>query len=209
MSAILTDDYVNIVGGRAPLGLVSDPPDYKACVASAERIPLNSERKQRLSPAQLGAKCRQLYAAIKEQALTYLIPALWRTQEAKELGTGVSDAEVTRRLQQVRYSEYPSPAAFARYLAERHWSISDERFEIKRVLLISRYGEKVRQRAAALGGGAQAVAQLVHESFAKWSAKTDCSPGYVALQCKRQHGASATSTPSPAALLIQLSGKVT
>jgi hypothetical protein len=207
MSAVAGSDYAAIVRGRAPLGLVSEPADYGACVSAAARIPLDPKAKGRLSSTQLQQKCRQLHTAIKEQALTYLIPGLWRTIEGEELGTGVSDREVSKELQKIRYSEYPSAAAFARYLAERHWSISDERYEIKRTLLIGNYGAKIRRQAAELGGGEPTIAQLVQQSLAKWSAKTDCAPGYTAIQCAQRKGAGAGASPSAAQLLEQLSGK--
>jgi hypothetical protein len=205
--AIAYGDYVQIVGGRAPLGLVSEPANEKACVAAARQIPL-PEGAKRFSTSTLQLKCRQLHTAIKEQALTYLIPELWRALEGKELGSSVSDREVNKLLKRVSTSEYSSPAAFARYLAEKHWSISDERFELKRTLLIGNYGAKIRKRAAELGGGAQTIAQLVQQSLAKWSARTDCMPGYVAIQCKQQHGVVVDrGAPSAAQLLEQLSGK--
>jgi hypothetical protein len=200
------DDYVKIVGGRAPLGLISEPADDKACVAAAGQIPLVPGAKHRLSSVQLLLKCRQLHAAVKEQTLQILIPELWRSVEGRELGTSVSESEVSKLLRQV-ISELPSPDAFTRYLAERHWSIADERFTLKRELLVSNYGAKIRKQAAELGGGLPTTAQLVQQSFRRWSARTDCKAGYTALQCKQRHGEPNTTAPSAAELLEELSGR--
>lgn len=204
--AIGYSDYTYVVGGRAPLGLVSEPADYKACVAAARQIPHPPGTRPPLKAGQLLQRCRELHAAVKEQTLTYLIPGLWRSVEAKQLGSGVSDREVSKLLAEVS-AEHHSPAAFARYLANQHWSIADERASLKRELLIGNYGAKIRKRAKELGGGEQTIAQLVQQSFARWAARTDCSPGYTALQCRQRHGYPNTSAPSAAQVLEQMSGK--
>src|SRR4051794_40693643 len=83
MSSVIGSDYRAVIGSTAPVGLVSDPPDYARCVSVAAR--LAPKGTQTLNAVQLRVKCRELYAAAKEQALSYVISVLWRTEEAAEL----------------------------------------------------------------------------------------------------------------------------
>jgi hypothetical protein len=184
MSALLGQDYAGLVGSSAPAGLLSDPADYPRCVAAAKTIKLKSRDVPVPSQALLMIRCRQLHTAVKEQALSYLIGALWRVEEGAELGQSVSDREVSSKLQETASKNYPSPAAFRRHLASIHWSVADERYAIKSTLLDAKFLKRLEQRSALLGGSEQALARIVRESVAKWSAKTHCSPGYTAWQCR-------------------------
>ncbi len=205
MLTVVGADYQDYVAATAPLGLVSEPADYRRCVAVAKQIKPKTLPALIPNEAVLRIRCRQLHTAVKEQALSYLISILWRVEEGAELGQNVSDRELSQRLQQATYSDYKSPAAFRRFLASRHWSLADERFALKRNLLDSKFLERVKRRAAALGGGEQTYAKLVRESIAKWSAKTKCNPGYSAWQC-RPGGSTAEAEPSAAVLVEQLGG---
>jgi hypothetical protein len=155
--------------------------------------------------ARLKIRCRQLYTAVKEQALSYLISVLWRAEEGAEVGQSVSDREVSRQLQELADQNYKSPAAFRRFLASRHWSLADERYLLKRNLLDTKFLERLKARVASLGGGQQAYARLVRENVAKWSGKTSCNSGYTAWQC-RPSGSTAEADPSASVLVEQLGG---
>jgi hypothetical protein len=205
MSTMLGGDYREIVGSAAPAGLVSEPADYARCVAAAKAIKPASLPASIPNEARLKIRCRQLYTAVKEQALSYLISALWRSEEGAEVGHNVSDRELSRKVQELAYSNYKSPAAFHRFLASRHWSLADERFLLKRNLLDSKFLERVKARVAALGGGEKTYGKLVQENVAKWSKKTSCSSGYTAWQC-RPGGSPGEADPSAAMVVEQLGG---
>ncbi len=205
MATMVGGDYQENVGNTAPVGLVSEPADYSRCVSAAKAIKPKSLPASVPNEARLRIRCRQLYTAVKEQALSYLISALWRSEEGAEVGQNVSDREVARNAQEVAYSNYRSPAAFHRFLASRHWSLADERFLLKRNLLDSKFLERLKARVAALGGGEKTYGKLVQENVAKWSKKTSCSSGYTAWQC-RPGGSTAEADPSAAVLVEQLGG---
>jgi len=174
-------------------------------VAAAKTIKPKSLPASIPNEARLKIRCRQLYVAVKEQALSYLISALWRAEEGAEVGQSVSDREVARQVQELAYSEYKSPAAFRRLLASRHWSLADERYMLKRDLLDSKFLERLKRRLAALGGGQQTYGKLIKENVAKWSAKTSCSSGYTAWQC-RPGGSTAEADPSASVVVEELAG---
>ena len=207
MSTVVGGDYHQVVGRRAPAGLVTEPADYPRCVSAAERVVASSTAtpKPSYDHAQLLQKCHQLHKALKEQALSYLIAVLWRAEEGKEVGESVSDRELDQRVSEIRYKEYANPAQFDRYLAERNWTIGDERYLLKRNMLDDKYLARLKAQVAKLGGNEQAYGRLVRENVAKWTSKTSCSPGYRAWQCK-QAASSKEARPSPSQLLEYLSG---
>jgi hypothetical protein len=205
MSTMVGGDYQEITGTRAPTGLVAEPADYPRCVAAAKQIKAKSPSAPVLNEARLKIRCRQLHTALKEQALSYLITVLWRAEEGAELGQGVSDREISQKLQELAYKEYNSPAAFRRFLASRHWSLADERYLLKRNLLDTKFLNRLRARAAALGGSEEALGKLAQENVAKWRAKTSCSAGYTAWQC-RPEGSGDEADPSASILVEQLAG---
>jgi hypothetical protein len=206
MATMVGGDYQELVGSSAPAGLVSEPADYSRCVAAAKTIKPASLPASIPNEARLTIRCRQLYTAVKEQALSYLISALWRSEEGAEIGQSVSDREVSKELQELAYSNYKSPAAFRRFLASRHWSIADERFLLKRNLLDTKFLQRTKARTAALGGGEKTYGKLVVENVAKWRAKTHCSSGYTAWQCRTDGSTGEASDPSAAVLVEQLGG---
>jgi hypothetical protein len=207
MATTLGGDYRSLVRTSAPLGLVSDPPKYATCVLVASKIVPSSlgGPKPKRTVAQLRLKCQQLQRAIKEQALSALISVLWRSEEAAELGTGVSEREVNEELQKSAYKHYSNPAQFRRHLAEIHSSLADQRYLTKGEMLSTKFVGRLQAKAASLGGGEATTVKLVHENIAKWSARTSCSPGYVAWQCK-QFRASQEASPSASQVIEQLAG---
>lgn len=208
MNTMVGGDYNESVGGTAPAGLVSDPPNYAACVRASEAALHAAKNPVSIPTAQkLRGKCRQLYVAIKEQALGYLLSALWLAEEAAEGGYSVSSAEVQRELQGVKATQYPKPGQFASYLLQKHWSVADELYLLKRNLLDTRFLERLHARAGQGGGSEQEIVRLARQNIAKWSARTRCSAGYRAWQCPR-FKTSMEAWPSAAVLLEQLGGIV-
>lgn len=203
MTATIGGGYREILSEEGPVGLVSDPPDYARCLAAAKQIVPSSGARSKLSEAQLRSSCRELYTAVSEEALSFLISALWRIEEEAEHGQGVSEAELTRVLDRIRSEQFPNPEQFARYLAERHRSISDERYLLRRNILNERLLNKLKAQAGSGAGGEKAFARLVLANNAKWISRTDCMPGYRSTDCK-QYASSASASPSTAIVLERL-----
>jgi len=202
MKVTLGGDYRAALGVTAPEGLVSDPADYPRCASVAAQA-LAQAGKPKASDAQLRLKCRQLNAGIKEQALSYVLSVLWAIEEGNEIGSRVSEGEVTRRMRELADRDYHGPVQFARSLAKLRRTIADERFLVKRNILEDRFLERIDKQVAKLGGGDKARTELVLKNNAKWTRKTDCSPGYVAWECK-QYRSSKAASPAPAVVLEEL-----
>jgi hypothetical protein len=210
MSTLLGGDFDESVGRPAPRHLVSEPANYPACVSAVES--LGSSKEAGASPqqshAQAQGSCEQLHAAVKRQALSYLINGLWTFKEAAQHGIVVTNAEVEQYLQKVKAARYPSERAFAVFLARREWSLADELYLLKRDLYMTRLNiwRERTLRKTVKGSGAsfqQAVIELYARELEQWPAKTSCRPGYVVAECK-QSKKPPSEPPSPDLLLERI-----
>jgi hypothetical protein len=203
MVVVLGGDYRAALGELAPEGLVSDPPDYGRCVAVAGRIAPKVGGKPVLSRSQLQLKCRQLNAGIREQTLNYVLSVLWARERAAELGLRMpSEGEISSRLRALIYGQFKDPQNFRKVIAGQRRSIADVRFLIKRNLLEGEIDPHVKAQAKRRGEGPRGYYKLVLQSNAKWQARTSCSPGYQAWECKQYSGHEAK--PPPAVVLEHL-----
>jgi hypothetical protein len=198
MSATVAADYRNDLGAAAPEGLVSDPANYPRCIAATAK--LAGGRRPARSPAVL---CRELYRAVKEQAMSFLLDASWHIQDAREHHETVSTTEILRRLARLKENEMPKPGQFDRYLAEVGRTKADELYLLKRNILIERQLMRLQRQASHLAGGEAAREKVLEEWLARWTSKTICQPGYVVPQCSEYKGVPAT-TPSPNHILQEL-----
>jgi hypothetical protein len=205
MRTTLGGDYRAELGASAPEGLVSDPVNYPRCISAARQIvsKAGGKAKARPSDAQLRVKCRQLNAGIREQALGYVLSVLWAIEEGNELGIHVSEGEVTRRMRELADRDYHGPLQFSRTLTELRRTVADERFLVKRNILEDLFLDRIKKQTAKLGGGQRTLVKLVLQSNAKWNARTNCSPGYVAWECKGYKPSQAASV-APAVVLDAL-----
>lgn len=197
MSSIAGGDFYEHFERRAPRGLAAEPPDYPRCLLAARSLVAGDSPRRSVSTNQLAAKCRALYQAVKDQALSFLISVQWRVQEASEQGISISDAEVRKYFQQVSAQSFPNSGEFATYLADREWVPSDELYQLKRNLLTTRL-----HKAAGHAKGAQAqeraYIKLVTSNLRKRTVETSCRPGYVVPHCRQYRD----TTPLPAPLPI-------
>jgi hypothetical protein len=205
MSVLVAGDNLEHVGHRAPKGLVSDPPNYRACKAAVESIgpptgalaaPLDS----------IGLQCRQLYEGVKEQTAGFLIQALWSAKEAARSGVVVSGREVERGLAGAM-AEYETRASFEAFLADNGRTLADERFLIRQSLLAERLEAQRRRVLGRTVKGKEALGRALLESYAESikerSAHTECGRGYVVRECSTYRQTRAAE-PSPAVVLEQI-----
>jgi hypothetical protein len=201
MGFMLGSDYVLAIRQRPPDGLVSDPPNYGRCVSMATRLVPEVAGKPKLTTAQVQVKCHQLYAAIKEQALNYILGTLWVRAQVAELRLPIPDeSDVTAHLRAVAYADYKSLANYRKLAAEQRHSAGDIRFLAISDLLQDEVSAHIQARATQLGGGEKTFYRLVLQSNARWRAKTNCDPGYRAMECK-QYGSAGEATPAGTAAL--------
>jgi hypothetical protein len=195
MKVLVAGDFRSELVKVAPSGLVSDPPNYQGCMRAADEVGVKRSRQltDRL--------CRELYHAVRLQAVALLVDAATRAEDAAEHEEKVTSAEVASSLRSYREASFPAPGSFQAFLRERHLSVSDEAFLLKRNLL----EVKLRKRAErhdikSIGAGER----FTEEYSAKWTAQTTCQPGYVVEACSEFKGASG---PSPNEILLKLAGQ--
>lgn len=208
MSVIAAGDNFEHVGRPAPRGLVSDPPDYRACKAAIESIgPPKEALAARLEEKRVELQCRQLYEGVKEQAVSFLIQTMWTAKEARRLGVEVSGREVEQSLAKTK-AEYKTGKSFRAFLASNGRTMADERFLLRRNLQAQRL-EAQRRRVlsktikdkAALG---RALVTDYVKAIRMRSAHTKCSPDYVVQECSTYNRPPSVETPSPAVLVEQI-----
>jgi hypothetical protein len=202
MNIALGGDYRPLFREASPAGLVSDPPDYSRCTRVSATIP-HVPGKPKLTPDQRRVKCRQLYAAVSEQALNLVLSGLRAREEARELGIRMpSEQEVSRRVQEYVAHDFKSPETFREAIAHQHRSLSDVRYMTENTLLQASITNRLSGQAARLGGGGEAAAfRLILQNSAKWKARTSCSPGYRSSSCRQYQ--SGSEVKPPASLVLE------
>lgn len=206
MATLSAGDFYEVSRNhRVPASLVSEPPNYAACVTSLEAAAASARRAQaktaspatKQSAAQLLTKCRQLYVALRLQTVAYLVNAYWTIGVMGDLGVRASDADVHRLLEEIKTREYPRPGEFERFLAATRRSLADELLVVKLNVL----SQKLQQKAHT--EGIKPLARKLSEAGRRWTAKTTCRPGNVVPHC-RQFRKWRTIAADPAVLLEQV-----
>ncbi len=204
MRAEVATDFRATIGTKAPAGLASEPANYSECAEAAKKvIPGTFAGKLKLTDAAISQKCHELYRAVRDQAMSYLLSAEWTMLEGKELGVPLSNAELHKEFVRYRNQGYKTEAAFQQYMKERRLALSDVLYEVKRNILVTRILPKFQIRVKRAGGGERVYAKLALERYHGLIAKTSCKSGYVMEDCK-EYRAPATPLPSPDSILEAL-----
>ena len=196
MKVLAAGDFRQELAKPPPAGLVGEPPTYSSCVATAKKWSTTR------SASETTTLCRQLYRAMRVQAVGFLTDVLWHVEDGAEHHESVTSTEVHAALIRLREREWPKPGQFQKYLAEMHRNAADEEYLLKRNLLSQKQVKRVE--AEGLKAGEQSkYERLAQEYLAKWTARTSCKPGYVAEDCKEFKGA-ASAGLAPATVLQKL-----
>lgn len=201
IQAVAGGDFRSTIGTKGPKGLVSEPADYPRCEAAVRSlVPKTFTGKAKLSDAQISLRCHELYRSFKAQALSLLISTQWTVAEAAEKGLRVSDAEVKREFAKFRQRPYPTEAELRRYLNERHWTLSDVLYQLKRNMLVRRILPRFKAKVDKVGTDLKTYAKFVLERYRRLIARTSCQPGYVVPNC-REYDESRPANAGPGELL--------
>jgi hypothetical protein len=184
MGPMVGGDFFESTHLRAPRGLVSEPPNYAACIAAVRSFG------SKLTLAQITGKCKQLYEQIKEQVVTYLIEAEWSRARDAEQGVTVSNQEVEQEFKRLEAAYFHKVGQLQQYLADHEWPLWVELFLIKRDLLYS----KLEKKFDATGRKKQFDRFLI-DSAKQWTAKTSCQVGYRVELCIGYKSVPATTAP--------------
>jgi len=135
-------------GATAPKVPVPDPPSYANCVAHLEATASKPAKgKAKPTAAQLKSQCEQQYTSLKQSVLGYLISANWVLSEAAERGVKVSDSEVKKQFNQIKSQQFPTEAAFQKFLASTGYTVSDVLLRVKLDLLSTKLQQKISKDA--------------------------------------------------------------
>jgi hypothetical protein len=97
---------VGISGQSGPV----DPPGFEGCIA-AER-----ERTPQASDADLLARCRRRYEALRTSTMLFLIHRVWVRQETAARDITVTRAQVRRAFERQKRQAFPTEAAYREFL---------------------------------------------------------------------------------------------
>jgi hypothetical protein len=210
VATFVRGDFYQVNGHKTPVGLATNPPNYASCVTAAKTLaPAPSSGKRILTAAELGRRCHLLYRFVREEALTYLISALWDVGMTEEIGKHVSDQEVEQYLHGLVKRQYKTRQAFVTYLAARGWSLADMHYILKRNLLDQLLTADAEKKANRLGGSEHAMGEILVQREAKWVKKTSCRPGDVVMRCagwKAKAGPTKPDELSPAVIFEEMNG---
>jgi hypothetical protein len=169
-----------------PKGIIPDPPSYENCIAYSKKhasLPVASAMQS--TPVELGRQCQEKHHVLQNQILEILITSYWLTSEAASIGVSVSYAEAKRVLDE----KFVTQAALHRFLTLTGEREADEEFLLKRTMLANKLLAALEKPAGSRSGRTQAVAAFYTALTKKWTARTDCRPGYVVVQCRQHHAA--------------------
>jgi foldase protein PrsA len=137
-------------GAATPKVPVPDPPSYTNCIAHLEATaPKPAKGQPKPTAAQLKTQCEQQYTSLKQSVLGYLISANWVLSEAAERGVKVTDAEVKKQFNQIKGQQFPTEAAFQKFLASTGYTVSDVLLRVKLDLLSTKLQQKISKEAGA------------------------------------------------------------
>jgi hypothetical protein len=185
MRADVATDFRANIGTKAPTGLAAEPANQSECAQAAKTvIPRSYTGQSKLTDAEIAQKCHQLYIAIRNQAMSYLLSAQWTKLEAKELGVRLSEPELHKEFLRSRKETYGNQATFLKYMRERRLVLSDVLYLLTRNILVTRILPKFEARVKHAGGGEKVYAKLALVRYHGLIAKTSCKAGYVMEDCK-------------------------
>ncbi|HXQ00348.1 MAG TPA: peptidyl-prolyl cis-trans isomerase [Solirubrobacteraceae bacterium] len=132
----------------AAKAVVPDPPNYTTCIAHLEATaPKPAKGQSKPTAAQLKSQCEQQYQSLKQTTLGFLISANWLLGEANEQGIKMSDAEVQKAFSKIKNQQFPTEAAFQKFLASTGYTVSDLLLRVKLDELSTKIQQKITKNA--------------------------------------------------------------
>jgi hypothetical protein len=187
MTETIATDFYTIAGYRVPLGLVTEPANYPACLSQLTKLtPTAGQGLPRPTTAQLLTKCHRLYTTIKNQALEYLVSAYWSKNYDTAHAIHITPTETQQELKHIQTSTKPS--TYLQTLTNNRRSPTQELFIIENQLLNNKTANKL------LHANKQALARFNQEAEHTEN-NANCRPGYTVAHCKNYRPATQPTTP--------------
>jgi len=123
---------------------VPKPPDYKECVAQQRKMqPQPAKGQPKVTDAQLKSQCKQQYEALRDQIVQLLASFRWIEGEAEEMDIKVTDADVTKKIDEIKKSQFPKKGDFEKFLKESGYTQGDVETQARTELLTDKIRDKV------------------------------------------------------------------
>jgi hypothetical protein len=167
-------------GTPLPKPVAYVPPDFSACVAH-----LRTSAPGSTSTARLEARCKQTFEGIKVRILNFLITGYWLRGEAAARHASVTEAEVRDRFERERRASYPSAASFRELLQASRQTIPDLMFAVETQMLSAKLLERFTAQHSHEASEQATIAAFNRGIRSRWTARTDCRPGYVVRGCRQ------------------------
>ena len=132
------------VPGQAASTQVPQPPDFKACIAQKRSTaPKPAAGQPQPSDVQFKAQCQQQYQGLRDQVMQFLISSDWIQGESADQGIKVSAADAQKQLTAIKAQQFPTPAAFAKFLATSGMNMNDLLFRVRLDALSNKLRTKI------------------------------------------------------------------
>ncbi len=138
------DRWVAVFAGGQPRSggpvAVPDPPRFSRCAAALGRqpVPEGTARAGVGSRAQRRARCRRGYRQLKDQAMAFLVEAMWIEAAAAKEGIEVDSDRLSERFDRELADTFPSREALDRHLAQSGQTREDALYRLRLVEIQSR-----------------------------------------------------------------------
>jgi hypothetical protein len=204
MTEELGEDFYTVASHQAPGRLVSEPADYRACVAQLRAIgpiPGLGRRQRQPSVSDLRKKCEELHEGIKTQALNYLVSSYWDIGFYALHGIKVGETELQQASRRRLAERYPKDGELQSLLQRERRTLPEEIFLMEMDLLQQRLLARLQREGPKLSAQLLKVPVVIAES-------ASCQPGYVVQHCTGYRalgpGAASSLGPPPAILLQEI-----
>jgi foldase protein PrsA len=112
--------------------VVPDPPNYTKCIAALRKsTPKPAKGQPKPTTETFRKQCKQQYTLFRNQAENFLIQSVWLQGEAADRKINVTDAQVEKRLKQVKKQNFPKAKEFTKFLKDSGQTLEDIRLQVK------------------------------------------------------------------------------
>jgi len=130
--------------GGQPGAAVPKPPDYAECVAALRKQqPKPAKGQPKVGDAQLKTQCKQQYEALRDQVVQLLASFRWIEGEAEEMDLKVCDADVNKRIEEIKKQQFPKKGDFEKFLKDSGYTQEDIEVQTRTELLTNKIRDKV------------------------------------------------------------------
>lgn len=134
------------------------------------------------------AELREQTLSLRKEVLGFLISSDWVEGEAKDLGVGVSAAEVRKEFDHIRGAQFHKRREFEAFLRESGQTVADLLYRVELNMLSERIQKHVVAGRRSASSKQRALSRFVKAFKGKWEAQTYCASEYDVADCGHVQG---------------------